>query len=644
MAPKLQERFPASARIHLPVHWTYGITIDERMPSGSRWPEQNGRGRADPSGRQLTYPFLVVENADGNGGCVEIAVRTPHRLQGPDSLGISNPGAVRYGRPKVLVERTRIGFTVTFTSGTEDPPAIRQVDSWGSAAKHHRSWIGKTHGLKTIEERIGGGELPSWASRIPLVVVFDMWLANYEVAHNYVHLRDFCRDLRRLGVPAGAVLYIPGWCGPYDGGYPGYEPVPELGGRSAFGEAVEAAHEAGYAVMLHTLGWGADPYRSGFETLLPVAQRNYGDPADPPPPIVHRAQGRKPPGGSFPTSPEDPLRGPYTGWPGGGEWRSLDWTGEKQPVGAVRRSANGWLFETKEIPERCEAVVAVGGLGKVGGGTVKLTINGRSLTSPAGWFAVHGSYTFPFTYLLTAGVNPVEIAVYGAEGNASGRGEGSTPVPESAWIRIDEAYSHDPVRNVWTQPAVGADLDDPVWHEAFCGGLSQTVREFGVDLVHIDATTLWRWDEGGMFARLKRRVPPATAFGTEVATAPGLRFFLLHQTNPSGLYRAAGFGAEEDGAWRPEPTDLSWLVTEPYGRFYAHLCDPQAFVPHRCVCRVDPIGRSRGEEETQRIRRSLLLQGRHHMIPALRVNYRDYGLDDLTRRFLSEHIVEDTAG
>lgn len=649
MNPQATRRYPVKARIHLPVHWTFGLLIDETMPVGGKWPEAAPGGRQ--GGRQLTYPFLVVENADGSGGCVEIASRSPKRLDGDDSLGISTPASVRYGRPRVAVERTRDGFTLTFTSGTVDKPVIRPVPSVEAAVDSHHDWLAENYGLRSIDSEIESGELPAWASRIPLIVVFDMWLANNEAAHNYLHLRDFCRDMQKLGVPAGTVIYIPGWCGPYDGAYPHYEPVRELGGRGAFREAVEAAHQGGYAVMVHTLGWGADPYRPEFERYVPQAKRNYADPKDPPPPIVHKSQGKLPPDGStLPgADPQDPLRGPYTGWPGGGEYWRLAWAPLRHAVGEVRPSPGGWCFETDEIPERCEALITVGGLSDVGQGVVKLTMAGRSLTSPAGWFAGHESYTFPFTFLLAPGANPVEINVYGARGNAAGTGEGGEPALQNAWLRIEEAYGHgtqpayglgdDNAISVWTQPAVGMDLNDPAWHEAFCEKLVPTVTEFGVDLVHIDATTLWRWDEKGMYGALRRRLPRLTAYGTEVGTVPGLRFFLLHQTNPAAVYRAVGIDEPENGSWRPELTDLSWRITGRYGRFYGGLCEPRAFVPHRCVCAVDPMPRSLTEKEIELTRRTLQLQAAHHMTPAIRVNYRDYGLDDLTRAYLAEHIV-----
>jgi hypothetical protein len=505
--------------------------------------------------------------------------------------------------------------------------------------------VGEHYGLVPIAEKIARNELPSWAADVPLVITLDMWLANYEVAHNYAHMRDLCRDLQGLGVRPGTVLYIPGWCGPYDGGYPHYEPVAELGGRSAFKEAIEAAHTAGYRIMVHTLGWGADPYVPAFEGMASVAVRNYRDPDNPPPPIVHKFQEQLPPDGSpVPAAPaDDPLRGPYVGWPGGGEWFPIDYKSGRRAIGEASRSPNGWIFYTQPVPERCEAVVSLGGLQDVGSGVIKLTVNGRSLTSPAGWFAGHDSYTFPFTYHFMPGENAVEISCFGSSGNVNGMGEGSRPELKAAWFSIDQAYGHDPARNVWTQPAVGTDMNDPAWHRAFCEKLVPTVQTCGVDIVHIDATTLWKWDDRGLFAALKDRLPGGTAFGTEVATEPGLRFFLLHQTGVGNLVAEALSARQGPDEWKPEATDVPWRVSGRYGSFYASLCVPRGFVPTRSVCHVDPVKGFSSEEEIEWTQMSLLLAAKHHIIPTLRLNYRDYGLDDLTKRYLVDHIAGNAA-
>jgi hypothetical protein len=626
MQSAVQLSLPDRARIHLPVHWTYGVVLDRSMPVGARYPRPGPDGRPAP----LTFPFVLVEHADGQDDCLEVAARSTHELSGTDKGGGGFPTTVRRRWAVASVERTRDGFRLTFESGTDERPASRAVRSAETVVADHVAWLRQAYGVRPLAERIATGEVPAWAARIPVVFTFDMWWPNGEVAHAYTHLRDLARDLKALGVPPGVVFYLPGWSGPYDGGYPYYRTAPELGGRAAFREAVAAVHEGGYRIMIHTLAWGADPSRPDFERLAPAAVRNWlgTDPSTAPPPIVHPHQAQSPPPGqSIPAAPpDDPLRGPYVGWPGGGPRTALEYDSGRVPASAVRPTPRGWAFDTAPLPQRCEAVFTLGGLGDAGHGTVQVTINGRTFTGPAGWFLRHHAYTFPFTFVFLQGVNTVELACFGWPRNAGGAG-GPPPDLRGAWFRIHQAYDHP--GPTWTVPAVGMDPDAPLWRAAFMEHLIPTVQEFGVDAVHVDATALWRWDEDGFFAALRRRLPPPTVFGTEVATTAGLAFFLLSQTRPP----------LEDEAWQPEPSDLPWQITGQYQHFYQHLCAPRGFVPVGSVCNIDPVPSRLSTEEVEATRRRLAWSRRHHVLRNLRVNYRDYGLDPGTRDFLLEQVV-----
>jgi hypothetical protein len=265
-------------------------------------------------------------------------------------------------------------------------------------------------------------------------------------------------------------------------------------------------------------------------------------------------------------------------------------------------------------------------------GVVRVRAGERTLATPPGWFASHESYRFPLPFLFLPSSNPVEIACLGARHNAGGAGENAPAVPEGAWYRIDQAYDHQ--QNIWTQPAVGVDMDTPVWHRAFLEHLKPTVEEFGVDGVHIDATMMWRWDDAGLFAALQRELPPRTMFGTEVATTPGLSFFSLNQTG------GHQWSPPSSAGWQPAYTDLPWQITGAYSRFYLHLCPPRGFVPHGGSCTVDAIGHGQfASADPDDASRRLLWQQEHRIVPTMRVNYRDYGLDGHTAAFLREHIV-----
>lgn len=653
--PRVTETFGETAKIHLPIHWTTGALIDRSMPVGTTWPRAASGKRAasgsvpeDEIGQRLVLPFVVIDTGDGS--FVEISSRTTANARGNDNTGICEPFAVERRPPSARVDRTQSGFTVTFTTHTEGVPEVRSVGSIDETIETHVGWIRENYNGETVANRIASGELPDWLRSVPLAVTFDMWLPNGEVAHNYAHLRDFCRDMNSIGVPPGTIIYIPGWVGPYDAGYPYYKPVPELGGRSAFAEAMAAAHEAGYRIMAHTLGGGSDPYVPDFEKHVGFVMRNYNDPRNPPPPIVHPFQRRPSPDGSPIAGPpkNDPLRGPFAGWAGGGTYYRVDSPPMAETVGTFVRSANGWLFDAPEVPERCEAVVSVSGLEGVGAGTVKLTINGRSLTTPAGWFLDNDSYEFPFTYLLSAGANPVEITTFGAKDNAGGLGEGGTPPAGKVTFTVVDMYGHDPAQNIWTQPAVWGEFDDPRWHKAFCEYLAPTVAEFGIDLVHIDATAIWRWDDGGMYAEVQRRLPEGTCFGTEVASEAGMAFFQIKQTRiPTGTGGVFSNYGGTDGAavtragdeWRPSGSDLPRLFSSQYGHFYAHLCSGRGFVPHYTSCSVNPLPESLTSEEVESVHEFMRCSVAASIVPSLRVNYRDFGLDDETRKFLEESII-----
>jgi hypothetical protein len=617
--------FPVSARIHLPTQWTSGAMVDGAMPLGARWPAVQPDGRLPP----LVYPLVVIEDADGHGGCVAVAAPSAQELTGTDRGGGGSPLAVRRRRATAVVERTADGFRLTFASGSGEAPTVRPVASLAVAVADYQAWLRAVYGVRPVAERIAAGELPAWVPDVHLVFTFDLWRPSGEVAHTYTHLRDFIRELQALGVPPGVLFYTPGWCGPYDGGYPHYRPAPELGGRTALREAVNAAHDAGYRIMLHTLAWGADPYRPEFEQLAPLALRNFAGP-DPdrwPPPIVHQHELQAPPLGEAvaPAPVDDPLRGPYGGWPGGGPREALDYDSGRRPVGPLGPAAWGWLLETAPVPRRCEAVLTLGGVRDAGHGIMRVTVNGRALATPAGWFLTHDAYTFPFTFLFDAGPNRMELECFGWPGNAGGVA-GPPPALVGTWYRIAQAYDH-PV--TWTVPAVGMDTDSPAWHAAFLDQLAPTVEEFGIDAVHIDAAMLWRWDEQGFFAAVQRGLPPRTVFGTEVASTPGLGFFAFSQARPPPPPAVDG--------WRSARSDLPWQITGQYQRLYPHLCTSRGFVPVGSVCNVNPVAPSHSLEEVEQTRRQLAWCREQRVLPALRMNYRDYGLDSGTRRWLLEH-------
>ena len=336
------------------------------------------------------------------------------------------------------------------------------------------------------------------------------------------------------------------------------------------------------------------------------------------------------PKSEIPPAPlEDPLRGPYWGWPGGGEREWLGFDSGEVPLTNLSPAAEGWVFETVKLPKSCEAVFTLGGLSKVEHGTVRISVNGRSLQSPGGWFLENDSYTFPFTLMFHQGINRVEIACYGWPANRGGIGYGAPPDLGTAWYRLSQAYHHP---RSWTSPKIAMDTDSPQWHEANTALLSESVEEFRIDGVHVDSTVLWKWDERGFFPYLKRRLPAGTVFGAEVASAQGLGFFAFCQTRPKALPSLGG--------WQPRRSDLPWKISRRYQRYYLHLCAPGGFVPVGSACSVDPIPPSLTADEIRQTESLLALSRASNLLYTLRVNYRDYKLDEGTRRFLLEKVIK----
>jgi hypothetical protein len=588
---------PERAVIHLPCSWNAGTRIDRDMPAGESY-----RAGLNFFGLLwLAYPLVLVDL--GPDGWLEIAARAPLEAVGTDRGGGGLLEHVTPRRPSAAVRRTGDGFLLCFEWAAEDPLTVQYWPTMDAAVASHHAWLRQTYGLRSLAEQVAAGDVPAWVLEIPIVFTFDLWRPHGEVAHTYTHLRDLARELKELGVPPGALFYLPGWCAPYDRGYPDYVPAPELGGRAGFREAIDALHDGGYRAMVHTLAWGADPYRPGFDRLAHLAVR------------------------AQPHHPRDRLCGPYVGWPGGAPARPLDFRTGREPLRNVRPAAGGWSFETVPLPQTCQAVLTLGGLPWVGDGIIRLTLNGRTLVTLPQWFRHHDRYRFPFPFLFRQGVNVVQVECFGCPANAGGE-EGTLPDLHGGWYAVADAVQF---TGAWTAPIVGMDVDSPQWHDAYLAQLAPTVEEFGIDAVHVDASLLWRWDEAGFFAAVRRRLP-RIVFSTEVVTAAGMRFFTLGQGGQIA-------GEEPQAAWASKPSDLPWRLTGKYMRLYQHLCAPRGFVPAGSSCNIRPVARALPEGEAGRLWAQLERGRERHVLYNLRVNYRDYGLDDGTRRFLLERVV-----
>jgi hypothetical protein len=117
---------------------------------------------------------------------------------------------------------------------------------------------------------------------IKRIITLDMMLSNGEIVHRFDDAIDLITELASLQLAEGTVIYIPGWCGPYDKNYPNYEPSEQLGGVSDFIRMVEKAKQENVIIMPHMNYWGYDPGLQLFdeEQLRDMQLRDeYGEPA-----------------------------------------------------------------------------------------------------------------------------------------------------------------------------------------------------------------------------------------------------------------------------------------------------------------------------------------------------------------------------
>ncbi|GAG35280.1 unnamed protein product, partial [marine sediment metagenome] len=69
---------------------------------------------------------------------------------------------------------------------------------------------------------------------------------------------------------------------------------------------------------------------------------------------------------------------------------------------------------------------------------------------------------------------------------------------------------------------------------------------------------------------------------------------------------------------------------EPYLKVYYHLCTAEAFVPTGKVCDLDPVPEALTEAQKAEAERLWSEGPKWHVLPNIRLNYRDYGLDPRT--------------
>jgi len=572
--------FPLETEFHLPEDYNLGRKIGRKMPIGEQY------------STVLGYNFFLI---DVQGMWLRFLTRQKNIFQ-------------RRRCAEVHISRHPETFIATFTWNVTDDAFLAVFSSMEEAIKDYETWLERDLGIKKLQDR---PDVPKWVHNVKLVFIVDMMRAHWEIAHDYEDVINLVKELKSIGCPKDTVFYIPGWNGAYDSTYPTYKPHPELGGEEKFKEMIDTIHENGFRVMIHTNAWGLDPYHPEIDEYLKYALKDKnGDFA------------------GFQT-------GTLTKWgimapPS----RPLKFITDEVPFNGPK-GARSFTFETVYVPDACEALFTVGGL-KVGDARVKFTIGRRSITTPPDWFKTHDKYDLPFPFLLKPGVNKVHVEVLGE----------AEPDWSQAWYKI--RYSFIPLNpyTSWTHPILFADTTNPEWIKIFVENVESAVRKYNIDAIHVDATE-YEWNKP-VYIALKERLPDIPVSGEGFGTLSAMGFYTFAQSGKCESllgYLDVIRGTCEQGAlpdtsklekqyeWLSEESPVSNFVGE-YVKIYPHLCAANAFVPIGKVCNTFPPRLSpRCSKQLWKVLRDAR---RLNYIPALRLNYRKYGLDEETKKAIRE--------
>ena len=571
---------PEDAVVHLPAHFNTGWQFGADMPVGGK-----------REFRQA-YQFALAQfGPDVLRVSSKLASRPAEQAGRPDARGPSRPG---FG-----IERVPGGFRFTYAWRSETPLHLERFGSIEAATDDYAAWLEEALDL---QPRGIAPHRPDWLWNTRLAFCIDLWRSHGEISHTYQHVIDLMKDLRVAGAPEDTLLYLPGWSWRYDGHYPEYRPSPVLGGKAKFQEMVATAHASGCRLMLHLCGPGYDPYLPSFQDFKSDA-----------------------------TVGTEDKRIPRV-WESQGEERILTWLGglitpfpyDSGKLGLTHAWDGGQgfvCFDVRGVPTRVEAYLSLGGVPE----GVRVTVNGRTqegrdahLTGPAG-------YTFPFPFFLEKGRNTITVEVLG----------GQVDDWSTLWYHIHDAKV---MEEVWTHPIAGMSINRPRWQSWFVQSIIDLVKATGVDALHLDThhvgVSLWDWREP--LAAIRSELP-GTVFGSEVQDEQGLQTFAITQSSSLWPYMDGPFtpgpGPGGPTAWQRR-SPVSKQISRRYIRNYAHLISAFGFVPTGTVVNLDPPTLAKGRMK-QALEAVLENADELGVVPTMRVNYRDYGLDPAARAFVA---------
>jgi len=122
---------------------------------------------------------------------------------------------------------------------------------WQSAVDEFREWLENAFSVKPLAIK---QHYPDWAKRINFVL--EMWGARRDAEtpqHTFAQMKNRLREWKKLHAPEKTLVYLPGFAEHgIDSHAPDYNPSPQCGGQLEFKKLIDAAHEMGYRVMIHT--------------------------------------------------------------------------------------------------------------------------------------------------------------------------------------------------------------------------------------------------------------------------------------------------------------------------------------------------------------------------------------------------------
>ena len=567
--------FPIDTVFHLAEYPNIGRMLDKDMPLGESYTAR------------LVHNFFVAEY---NGMWLRFRTDNKKRLD----------------RAKFHIARDPEMFTVTFTWRSDADARLALFSSLDAVLDEHEKWLETECGVQKLKDN---RDIPDWIHAIKLVITADMLRSNWEVTHDYLDLLNFAKEIKEIRDPKEILFYIPGWHGAYDSTHPTYRPHEDLGGVKKFRQMIDFLHRNGFRLMIHTTGWGIDPYHPNIDKLQELLVKD--------------------------------DKGEFLGWQinensGPAQAPSKFKTGRIVLAGSAR--AKNFFFKTVAIPNHCEALFTIGGL-KAKKGRIRLTVGRRTISTPRNWFESHNQYDFPFPLALEPGENEVQVTTTGT----------SEVDWRESWYKIRYTFMQKGPYGTWTFPILQADMKNAEYIQIFTNSVSSAVREFGIDAVHVDAAMFYgQLDGKELLLNLKKKLPDIAIGGEGFQTSfEAMNFWDLCQHARQSLtdYRETKRYPEEQTsltplmkldelyAWLDKPSPVCRFVKK-YLIIYPHLCAANAFVPVGKVCNTYPprLMPLKKEEQWKVLRDAK----RMDYMPGLRINYRKYGLDDETRKAIHE--------